>query len=148
LMDLYVNSNQLTSLNIKNGQNKVLHYMYASDNPNLSCIQVDNADDANFNTIYGGWQKDAIASYSTNCTLSVKNINRKEIALYPNPVKDIFNFSEEVSKITISDLSGKIVKQISNSEKTINISKLEKGTYIITVTSKSGDLINKKFIKE
>ena len=80
--------------------------------------------------------------------LDVNDIQSKPINIFPNPVKDILNFSEEVSNIKITDLSGKIVNQISDSEKSINISKLSKGTYIISATTKSGETVNKKFIKE
>lgn len=78
-------------------------------------------------------------------TLENKNIY---LNLYPNPAKDILNFSEELSNIRISDLSGKLIKQISNSEKSINVSHLAKETYIISATTKTGETINKKFIKE
>lgn len=145
---LYCDRNPLlTNLNLKNGNNTKLNSIYIVGNPNLTCVQVDDVNYANSQPSYL-WTKDEIASYNTNCLLSVSDINKKKITIFPNPVKDILNFSEEVSNIKITDLSGKIVKQIPNSEKSINISKLKKGTYIITVTSKSGDLINKKFIKE
>ncbi len=80
--------------------------------------------------------------------LSVNDSKLKSLSLFPNPAKEILTFSEGVSNISVTDLSGKIIKQFSNSEKSINISNLVKGTYIITATSKSGELINRKFIKE
>ena len=64
LEGLYVSDNQLTSLNLKNGNNNMLSDMDATNNPNLTCIQVDNATNANTN---GGWYKDATASYNENC---------------------------------------------------------------------------------
>jgi len=137
----------LTNLNLKNGNNTVLNSIYVPENPNLTCIQVDDVNYANSQPSYL-WQKDATASYNTNCLLSVNDINKKEIAIFPNPVKDNLNFSVEVSNIKISDLSGKIIKQISTSEKAINLTKLSKGTYIISATAKTGETVNKKFIKE
>ena len=80
--------------------------------------------------------------------LGVSDPSLKPIKISPNPAKDILNLSEEVSNIKISDLSGKFVKHISTSEKSINISKLAKGNYIISVTTKTGETVNKKFIKE
>ncbi len=135
----------LTSLNLKNGNNTVLTSIYIVENPNLTCIQVDDVFYANSQS---NWQKDATASYNTNCFLAVNDISKKEIIIYQNPVKDFINLSEEVSNIRISDLSGKIIKQISTSEKSINLSNLVKGTYIISATSKTGKTFNKKFIKE
>lgn len=80
--------------------------------------------------------------------LDVTDSKLKSLSMFPNPAKDILNFSEEISNIKITDFSGKIIKQISTSEKSINVSKLAKGTYIISATTKTGETINKKFIKE
>lgn len=82
--------------------------------------------------------------------LGVENLDsaNKNISLYPNPVKSIANFSEEVSNIKITDLSGRTVKQIPASAKTIDVETLEKGTYIITATNKAGNTITKKLVKE
>lgn len=64
---LYANSNQLTSLNLKNGNNAnfQLLYLNLTNNPNLSCIQVDDKvySDANWSA-----KKDATANYDTNCS--------------------------------------------------------------------------------
>jgi len=58
---LYCNNNSLTSLNVKNGNNNNLSDFDATSNPDLTCIQVD---DAAWSTDY--WpNKDAGASYST-----------------------------------------------------------------------------------
>lgn len=145
---LYCNINPLlANLNLKNGNNTKLGSIYIIENPNLTCVQVDDVAYANSQPS-SLWQKDATANYSTNCLLSTIDIKKLKIKIFPNPAKDIINFSEEISNIKITDLSGKIIKQISNSEKSINVSKLVKGTYIITAVSKSGEVINKKFIKE
>lgn len=82
--------------------------------------------------------------------LGVENLDsaNKNISLYPNPVKSIANFSEEVSNIKITDLSGRTVKQIPASAKTIDVETLEKGTYIITATTKAGNTVTKKLVKE
>ena len=83
-------------------------------------------------------------------TLGVENLDssNKAISLYPNPVKSVLNMSEEVSNIKITDLSGRTVKQIPASAKTIDVETLEKGTYIITATTKAGNTVTKKLVKE
>lgn len=144
LATLDCDNNVLTSLNLKNGKNTLLYAMHSNNNPNLSCIQVDNVAYAN----QSNWYKDSTASYKTNCVLSMNETEKKQTKIYPNPAKDNLNFSEEVSNIKITDLSGKVITQISNSEKSLNVSKLSKGTYIITATTKTGETITKKFIKE
>ena len=83
-------------------------------------------------------------------TLGVENLDssNKAISLYPNPVKSIANFSEEVSNIKITDLTGRTVKQIPASATSVNVATLEKGNYIITGTTKAGNTVTKKLVKE
>lgn len=145
LNSLYCGSNQLIFLNLKNGNNSTFQYMSASPNSNLTCIQVDNAVNANS---YSGWEKPYEASYSENCLLSVKDLSKSEIVLYPNPVKEVLHFSEEVSVTKITDISGRILKTVAGSIKSLNLSNLGKGTYIVTAITKSGKNVSEKFIKE
>jgi PKD repeat protein len=65
LTGLDVAYNQLTSLNVKNGQNANITYFRAIDNPNLTCIQVDNPafSDTSWTNING------MEAFSTNCAL-------------------------------------------------------------------------------
>ncbi len=62
---LFCRSNQLTSLNVKNGRNNIMETLFASLNPNLTCIQTDTG------VVPPGvtWIKDAGASYSTDCNV-------------------------------------------------------------------------------
>lgn len=82
--------------------------------------------------------------------LSVENSDssNKTISLYPNPVKSVLNFTEEISNIKITDLTGRTIKQIPASSKSVDVATLENGTYIITATIKTGNMITKKFIKD
>lgn len=145
LTDVWCDQNLIRILNLKNGQNPKIINLDATNNGNETCIIVDNVANA---YSYSSWKKDATAGYDLYCTLGVSDTSKKGIIISPNPVKDIINISEDVSNIRISDLSGKMVKQISNSEKSINVSNLIKGTYIISAVTKTGEIINKKFIKE
>jgi len=61
---LYCYNNQLTVLNLKNGNNAAILNMNALSNPNLTCIQVDDAFAA---AGYATWLEDVGASYSVNC---------------------------------------------------------------------------------
>jgi len=67
---LYCYENRLTSLNIKNGNNANMTAMSSYNNPNLSCIKVDN-EGLNFpdcnKSDYSGWCKDDTTSYSKDC---------------------------------------------------------------------------------
>lgn len=56
--------NPLTSLNVQNGNNTVLYYLQANNNPDLTCIQVDDVIYANNQP---DWHKDINADYSEEC---------------------------------------------------------------------------------
>jgi Leucine-rich repeat (LRR) protein len=59
------NNNQLVNLNLKNGNNASFNYFNAKDNPNLTCIQVDNEVYATTN-----WTNiDPQTSFSENCSI-------------------------------------------------------------------------------
>ena len=62
LFGLYCQNNTLTSLNVANGSNTGMN-LNATNNPNLTCIEVDNVawSDANWTNI------DAQTSFSTSC---------------------------------------------------------------------------------
>ncbi len=67
---LYCNGNKLVILKLNNGNNTGLLRMYAQENPNLSCIQVDDVALANGKNT-NNWQKGATASYSVNCNYAL-----------------------------------------------------------------------------
>jgi hypothetical protein len=71
-----------------------------------------------------------------------------KINIYPNPVKEILHFTEDVSNIRITDISCKMVKEISVSCKSVKVSGLAKGVYVVTATFKSGKKVSGKFIKQ
>ncbi|WP_333851487.1 T9SS type A sorting domain-containing protein [Epilithonimonas sp.] len=96
----------------------------------------------------GNVESEYISAEFKGHTLDITDSPFKLLSIFPNPTKETLNFSEELSSIKITDLSGKIIKQISNSEKSVNVLKLAKGTYIINATTKTGETITKKFIKE
>ena len=66
LYNLNCSDNQLTELNLKNGNIDGLYSLAARNNPNLTCIDVDDEDAANAKP-WQRWGKDATAVYSENC---------------------------------------------------------------------------------
>ena len=75
---------------------------------------------------------------------------KKEPGFYPNPVHDIVNLTaqEEVLRVRVISLTGKTLIDIKTKEKTINLSKLSKGMYLINFDMKDGKRIAKKLIKK
>ncbi|MFV0572318.1 MAG: T9SS type A sorting domain-containing protein [Xanthomarina gelatinilytica] len=67
LYDIHCANNQLTSLNIKNGNNANFISFDAKDNPNLSCVEVDDVIYANANLSTG---INGVTVFSEDCTPS------------------------------------------------------------------------------
>lgn len=63
-----------------------------------------------------------------------------EVQIYPNPAKSIVNLksSHEIKTIELSDLSGKILMNILHPQNTIDVSSLQKGMYLLRVSTKKG----------
>lgn len=82
-------------------------------------------------------------------TLAVSDVNKNAINIFPNPAKDVLNISskENYKSVKIFNLYGQqVMEQTFNKE--INISKLEKGVYMLNLTKPNNTVDNIKFIKE
>ena len=136
LTTLRCSSNQLTSLNVKNGNNinmDLMSYNYgflASNNPNLSCIEVDNVAWSNTN-----WANDidATAYFSENCSeVGITDNNESNAPIfYPNPTTGSI-YLPEPANITLSDFSGKLLLEEKNTNQ-LDISSLPAGMYFLNV---------------
>lgn len=85
-----------------------------------------------------------------DCSLAVSQTSINQLEIYPNPVIDVLNVSSKLNKeenAVIYNMEGRVVlkAKISNGKNTINVSKLEKGSYILTVKEAN---ISTKFLKK
>ena len=135
---LYCYDNQLTSLNVKNGNNINMD-LYASTNPNLSCIEVDNV--AWSNAIWAN-DIDATASFSLNCSgAGISGINESNsLMFYPNPTNGDFTITglelvETVSSLTLTDMNGKVVKVLDTKATKFIMGEIKPGVYFLNVIS-------------
>ena len=62
LFEVSCGSNLLTYIDVRNGNNSGLWYFNAMNNPSLTCIDVNDVANAEYN-----WAKDSWTSFSTNC---------------------------------------------------------------------------------
>ena len=73
------------------------------------------------------------------------------ISLSPNPAKDFLNVSiqdvKNVKSIGIYNMLGQLLQITTSPNKSINVSNLKTGNYIIKLNTDKGE-ISKKFIKE
>jgi Leucine-rich repeat (LRR) protein len=134
--------NQLTSLDVSNGNNNNMVSFGANNNPNLFCIEVDNAAWSNAN-----WYNiDATTSFSENCSgAGISDINESNAPMfYPNPTTGTIYLSEQ-SNITLIDLSGKLLLEEKNTNQ-LDLSALPAGMYFLSFGENNNQLV--KVIKE
>ncbi len=115
----------MVSINDKGQQ---FYGFLASNNPNLSCIEVDNTAWSNINWPY----IDPTASFSENCSgVGITDNNEtKAPTFYPNPTTGSI-YLPEPANITLSDLSGKLLLEEKN-KKQLDISALPAGMYFLS----------------
>lgn len=87
----------------------------------------------------------------TNPYLSVGDVKKSDISVYPNPVSDILNISsnQSISKVIIYSPAGQIVKTITNlQDNKIEVSGLSKGVYFVSTISENGESKTFRVIKK
>jgi len=82
--------------------------------------------------------------------LAASDITKKETVVYPNPFKDaiFLDNADAVKSISITDVSGRIVKNINKISKELQLNDLKTGVYILTVNYKDGQSEISKIIKK
>jgi hypothetical protein len=77
---------------------------------------------------------------------------QKEVTIFPNPAKEFIaiNYLNENSVITITDLSGRVVKQMKsiNTNQIISTSDLNDGVYMVSVQNNQQHVITKLVINK
>lgn len=91
-------------------------------------------------------------AYYSDENLSVPSLEKNEITLYPNPVKDqlyIENLTEKAT-LEIYDFSGRILKQqeISSSTESIDVSQLSVGMYFYSIQQNGKGIKTGKLVKK
>lgn len=154
LTTLLCDNNQLTSLNVANGNNLNFVLLSAQSNPNLSCIQVDDATYSSTSWLpENGFTFDLGVSFSEDCNLFVglnEASNLIAMSVYPNPATDLLTIragNADAVSYNVLDLSGRSIlngnmAQISS----IDVSSLSAGSYLIQVTTELGNAMQ-QFMK-
>ncbi|HQA74146.1 LamG-like jellyroll fold domain-containing protein [Flavobacterium sp.] len=91
-----------------------------------------------------------ITSLYTSNTLSSLNFsqNNLEVALYPNPTKEVLNIqmTNEVKTVEIFNLQGQ--KVVTSNQKQIIVSNLSRGLYMVKIEDMKGNTASKKVVFE
>lgn len=83
-------------------------------------------------------------------TSSRKQLVKPEFTIFPNPTQNVLFIESpsELSKITISDITGKIIHEGNYKTHMISVNQLSKGTYFLTVYDNYNNYSSKAFSKE
>lgn len=90
---------------------------------------------------------------TSDCTpftvLGIKSFEKSDFKIYPNPINDRFSISLEsdIEKLSIYNTIGQEIDIFTNNSKEYSIGKLQSGTYILKIQTKSG-LYTTKIIKQ
>lgn len=140
---LYCGWNDLTSLNVANGNNSNFSAFYTINNPNLSCITVDDVAYSSSN-----WSDvDSGVSFSTSCSLGINELLVTTMTVYPNPASSqiTINSKEQIESIMIFNLNGSLMQKVKS--ETFSIENLSSGIYVANVKTVNG-VSRVKFVKE
>lgn len=146
LKTLHCSDNELTSLNAKNGNNTELTNFSSVNNPNLMCIEVDDATYATNN-----WTGiDPTTTFSEDCSiLNIADYHTPKIAIYPNPTADniIISLNEEANYILMG-ITGNIIQKgkLTHGENSVDLSHLTHGLYYVSIKT-ALESISKKVVK-
>ncbi len=124
------------------------------DNPSVTVCSLTNlctylSDEDNLRTIENN-AGNCIDEQSTMLVCSTMSVNDEElytIKFYPNPVKDALYFSREVQKVTLTDLTGKVL-MVENNSQQIDMESLPKGMYLVVLEHENQLKETNKIIKQ
>lgn len=145
LTDIYCFNTNISSLNIANGANELIYYLWIQDNPNLTCVQVDDQNYSTTNWINGDilledpYIYDPGLNFSEDCaSLGISSIQSIEsIEIYPNPASDVLNVSLNNSEsLELLNINGLVVYRSNQAfEHAIDIYDFKSGIYFILTSS-------------
>ncbi|WP_176829909.1 leucine-rich repeat domain-containing protein [Tenacibaculum sp. MAR_2009_124] len=144
-------NNQLTSLHVKNGNNANFTSFNSSNNPNLICIEVDDATWSATN-----WTDIDAASIFVNnqaecSSLSVDEFHATNFSTYPNPSQGIITIHaiKEVSLIIYTIHGKKVLKRkLTKGNNELSNLNLASGVYLFRLSSENESITKAIIIKK
>ncbi len=145
---LKCNNNRLTYVNLKSGNNTELDtysfYLSFKSNPNLACIEVDDA--AHSSVAWKDSIDEGVTIFSENCiTLGVQDAIFAKLIVSPNPSKGIVHIENiSLETATVYDAMGRKVsatkfnKALNNY---LDLSHLGKGLYYTYLESQGATVV-------
>ncbi len=143
--------NQLIFLDIRNGNNQSITTFGSINNPDLTCIYVDNAEYSTENWSSGIDETSTFVETQEECdALGIEHDSiNNSLNIYPNPVNDILfiEYSDDNFKsIKLFNVYG---SKVLNTKYTnfLNLEKLTNGVYFLKIITENDKEFIKKIIK-
>ena len=117
-------------------------------NPNMSATN----GNLYLDTVQGYLNPRMYLTLGLGTALSINELIAQTTEIYPNPANNVLNivsYTVGIEKINIYNLNGQLVlnKEVNNNQKTLNISSLESGIYIIDILSENTSVKRKLIIE-
>jgi hypothetical protein len=91
-----------------------------------------------------------VDTFSVDRPLSTDSFFKNNFSVYPNPVNDVVNISSlnnsEITKVSITDINGRVVKEINSNVATVSVGDLTAGIYFLKINTLEG-VGTTKFVK-
>tara|TARA_B110000261_G_scaffold28183_1_gene31667 strand:- start:1050 stop:1676 length:627 start_codon:yes stop_codon:yes gene_type:complete len=117
-------------------------------NPNMSATN----GNLYLDTIQGYLNPRMYLTLGLGTASSINELIAQTTEIYPNPANNVLNivsYTVGIDKINIYNLNGQLVlnKEVNNNQKTLNISSLESGIYIVDILSENTSVKRKLIIE-
>ena len=117
-------------------------------NPNMSATN----GNLYLDTIQGYLNPRMYLTLGLGTALSINELIAQTTKIYPNPAENVLNivsYTVGIDKVNIYNVNGQLVlnKEVNNNQKTINISSLESGIYIVDILSENTTVKRKLIIE-
>ncbi|OSY89454.1 hypothetical protein WH52_02125 [Tenacibaculum holothuriorum] len=97
----------------------------------------------------GEYRLYSTAAFENPLSTNDELIKDNSVFVYPNPAENNFKVNSYVEKLTVYDLSGKVVKQFNGNfaqEKVYDVSNLKTGMYLVKITTDTNKTSVKKLL--
>lgn len=132
-----------------NSTNTYIYNLTGNTNPNTIFAFYGSEGSVNDTPDYNFYVDNFVVEPMSLSTSEVSG-DKKQIKIHPNPFKDVLNIEEtkDMKSITITDLTGRVVKTIDQPSKQLYLGELNAGLYLVTVNFKDGSKSTVKAIKQ
>jgi hypothetical protein len=134
---LLCNDNTLNNLNVKNGNNENMFFCVLINNPDLTCVTVDNVNYANDTWIL----RDGQTHFSGQCIVGLEDYEFENNVSFLLTDLILNIKSNQEFSYSVCDLNGRVVKNnlnVNSFETVINLNSLVSGIYVVSVVTESG----------